>query len=31
MDLRELGFDFAVWGSGEPWVEHVGVRTGFGY
>jgi hypothetical protein len=31
MDLRELGFDFAVWGSGEPWVEHIGVRTGFGY
>jgi hypothetical protein len=31
MDLRELGLDFAVWGSGVPWVEHVGVRSGFGY
>lgn len=31
MDLREQGRDFAVWGSGAPWVEHVGVRTGFGY
>lgn len=29
--LRERGFSFAVWGDGEPWVEHVGQRTGFGY
>jgi hypothetical protein len=31
MDLRACGYDFAVWGSGDAWVEHVGVRTGFGY
>lgn len=30
-DLLAEGLSFAVWGSGEPWVEHVGVRTGFGY
>ena len=29
--LRERGYTFGVWGNGEPWVEHVGVRTGHGY
>lgn len=25
------GTRFGVWGSGEPWVQHVGVRNGIGY
>jgi len=29
--LREEGLAFGVWGDGEPWVRHTGVRTGFGY
>ncbi len=29
--LREQGYSFGVWGSGEEWVRHVGVRSGFGY
>lgn len=29
--LREQGFTFGMWGNGEPWVEHVGARSGFGY
>jgi len=29
--LVERGFYFGVWGSGEPWVDHVGHRDGFGY
>jgi len=31
IDLVQRGFSFGVWGSGEPWVEHVGRRDGFGY
>lgn len=31
IDLVRRGFYFGVWGSGEPWVEHVGRRDGFGY
>ena len=31
IDLRELGYFFGLWGDGTPWVEHVGVRSGFGY
>lgn len=29
--LREQGFEFGTWGSGEVWVKHIGVRTGHGY
>lgn len=29
--LRQAGYSFGIWGEGEPWVEHVGERTGFGY
>lgn len=29
--LRQQGISFGAWGNGEPWVEHVGVRDGFGY
>jgi hypothetical protein len=25
------GIEFGIWGSGESWVEHIGVRTGKGY
>jgi hypothetical protein len=31
IDLVERGFHFGVWGYGEPWVQHIGQRTGFGY
>lgn len=31
IDLVEHGFSFGVWGDGQPWVEHVGVRSGYGY
>lgn len=31
IDLLARGYTFGVYGSGEPWVEHVGVRTGSGY
>jgi hypothetical protein len=31
LDLVAAGFSFGVWGHGEPWVEHVGIRSGFGY
>jgi hypothetical protein len=31
IDLRQAGFYFAAMGEGEPWCEHVGQRTGFGY
>lgn len=31
LDLVERGYHFAVWGDGEPWVTHIGERTGFGY
>ena len=30
-DLIRDGYQFAVMGHGEPWVEHIGVRTGEGY
>ena len=30
-DILNGGYQFAVWGDGEPWVEHIGVRDGFGY
>ncbi len=29
--LRHQGYSFGIWGSGEEWVRHVGVRSGFGY
>lgn len=31
IDLVAAGYRFGVWGGGEPWVKHVGSRTGFGY
>lgn len=31
LDLVQRGYQFAVWGNGEPWVTHIGERTGFGY
>ena len=31
IELAEAGYTFAIWGDGEPWVEHIGVRTGKGY
>jgi len=31
IDLVERGFKFGVWGAGEPWVDHIGKRDGFGY
>lgn len=31
IDLVALGYRFGVWGEGEPWCEHIGTRTGFGY
>lgn len=31
IDLVERGYSFGVWGHGEPWVRHIGERTGFGY
>lgn len=30
-DLRERGYSFGLWGGGEEWVQHIGVRSGFGY
>lgn len=30
-DLRDRGYTFGHWGSGEVYVEHIGQRTGFGY
>lgn len=29
--LKRSGYRFGVWGHGEPWVNHFGVRTGHGY
>lgn len=29
--LVKSGYSFGVWGSGEPWTEHFGIRSGFGY
>lgn len=29
--LVEQGYRFGFWGAGEPWVEHIGIRDGFGY
>ncbi len=31
INLKEDGFWFAFMGAGEPWVDHRGSRTGFGY
>lgn len=31
IDLLGEGKSFGVWGLGESWVEHVGIRSGFGY
>lgn len=31
IDLLARGYTFGVWGDGQPWVEHIGQRTGFGY
>lgn len=31
LDLLARGYTFGVWGLGEPWVDHIGVRSGFGY
>jgi hypothetical protein len=31
IDLIERGYAFGMWGAGEPWVSHFGVRDGFGY
>lgn len=31
IDLLARGYRFGVWGNGEPWVNHIGVRTGTGY
>lgn len=31
LDLVKRGYKFGVWGSGRPWVQHIGERTGFGY
>lgn len=31
IELREQGYSFGMWGSGEAWTEHVGIRTGWGY
>lgn len=31
IDLAARGYRYAVRGSGEPWVHHIGERSGFGY
>lgn len=33
IQLRDAGYRFAVWGelTDDPWVQHVGVRSGHGY
>lgn len=31
IDLLNAGYAFGVWGGGEPWVEHIGIRSGHGY
>lgn len=31
LDLVAAGYSYGVWGDGRPWVEHVGIRSGFGY
>lgn len=31
IELRQRGYSFAILGDGEPWVDHIGVRSGFGY
>jgi glycosyltransferase involved in cell wall biosynthesis len=31
LDLIARGYSFGIWGNGEPWVEHIGVRDGYGY
>jgi len=30
-DLMGRGYRFGVWGNGEEWIHHTGVRTGTGY
>ena len=30
-DLLARGYRFGVWGDGQPWIDHLGVRSGFGY
>lgn len=29
--LLGLGYTFGMMGAGEPWTDHVGIRSGFGY
>jgi hypothetical protein len=31
LDLVGRGYSFGAWGNGEPWVRHIGTRTGHGY
>lgn len=31
IDLIKFGYSFGMWGDGEPWVDHIGVRDGHGY
>lgn len=31
LDLIQHGYDFGVWGDGDPWIAHIGERTGHGY
>jgi hypothetical protein len=31
LDLVGSDYTYGVWGDGSPYVEHIGVRTGFGY
>lgn len=31
IDLLAAGYEFGVWGTGEPWIRHEGVRSGTGY
>lgn len=31
IDLVQAGYSFGVWGVGEPWCAHAGVRSGYGY
>lgn len=29
--LRELGYNFGIWGEGDPWIEHLEAPRGYGY
>lgn len=31
VDLVSRGFSFGLWGAGEPWCDHIGIRNGLGY